>query len=124
MDAVQRRGLRAAIEKRYPWVAGGDLGPAAVEAGECDVCGAEARLITTCGPGAYRYLGRRCTATLGDQAWCDGHADEARDAAAWVAALPPEADVVARLWWVATGEIGVDPRLQRQWRDQLRLPGL
>ena len=102
------------MAQRWPWVNDGELGPSAVEAGECDGCGAEARVVATCGPSAERYLGRRCVAARGVGAWCDGHADEAAAAVAWTAALPREADDIARLWWVATGEVRLDPRLRQE----------
>lgn len=109
MDAEARTRLRTALRQRYPWVADTERGPAAVEAGECDHCGAEARLVMVCGPGAGQYLGRRCLQELGADAWCDGHADDAAGAMSWAAALEDEADVVARLWWVATGEVRLPP---------------
>ncbi|CAN5809756.1 hypothetical protein BH23ACT10_BH23ACT10_07980 [soil metagenome] len=108
LDADQRRALRAALRARYPWIDHDEVGPRAVEAGECDRCGAEARLVTTCGPSQWSSLGRTCAAAVGPVAWCDGHAD---DAVAWLVhlgRLPDEADVVARLWWVATGEVRMD----------------
>ena len=111
MDVSARRTLREALRTRYPWLDDPDWGPAAVEAGECDDCGAEARLAQVCGPGAAGFLGRRCVARLGAQAWCSGHAEDAAAAVAWMAQLPPEADVVARLWWVATGEVTPAPGL-------------
>jgi hypothetical protein len=107
--AADRLELRRALAARHPWVAHPELGPRAVEAGECDRCGGEARLVTTCGPGAALMLGRRCAAELGEEAWCAGHVDEARQALRWLAGLPPEADAVARLWWVATGEVRLAP---------------
>lgn len=109
VGADRRRALRAALIDRYPWIADHDVGPQAVEAGECDRCGSEARLVATCGPTRWAGLGRRCAAVVGRQAWCDGHAD---DAARWLVrlrGLPDEADTVARLWWVATGEVRMDP---------------
>lgn len=106
-----RRSLGAALRARYPWVADTAWGPAAVEAGECDGCGAEARLVQTCGPGTGQYLGRACAGHAGVEAWCAGHAEEARAALAWLAVLPAEADVVARLWWVSTGEVTLSPDL-------------
>ena len=109
LDAAQRRSLRQALLARYPWIEGPDVGPQAVEAGECDRCGAEARLVTTCGPTSWAGLGRRCAAEVGTAAWCDGHADAARAWLLQLAALPPEADAVARLWWVASGEVRLDP---------------
>ena len=75
-----------------------------MEAGDCDRCGNEARLVMTCGPGGV-YLGRSCVAELGATAWCTGHHAEAAAAVSWTAQLPPEADTVARLWWVARGEV-------------------
>ena len=108
---LDKAALRTALLRRYPWVGDPQWGPRNVEAGECDGCGAEARLVETCGPGADRYLGRSCAAYAGDAAWCDGHADEARQALVWLQQLPVEADDVARLWWVATGEVGLDPAL-------------
>jgi hypothetical protein len=109
--------LRRALLVRYPWLADLDHGPQSVEAGECDRCGAEARLLAPCGPppggavGPDWALGRRCAAELGLDGGGDGHEDEAESALAWTAALPPEADDVARLWWVATGEVRVDPSI-------------
>lgn len=109
LDAARRRELRAALAARHPWVEDVEIGPRAVEAGECDRCGAEARLVTTCGPTRWAGLGRRCAADIGERAWCDGHADVARRWLAHLDRLPPEADAVARLWWVATGEVRLDP---------------
>jgi hypothetical protein len=124
LDADRRRVLREARPERYPWIADADVGPRTVEAGECDRCGSEARLVTTCGPTRWSGLGRRCAAHVGLRGWCDGHAD---DAARWLAhlrALPEEADTVARLWWVATGEVrmeaaAVTPLLARALPDGL-----
>lgn len=105
LDAPRRRELRAALLARHPWIDHDDVGPRAVEAGECDRCGGEARMVTTCGPTSWAGLGRRCAAAVGAGAWCDGHADRAAEWLARLAGLPAEADAVARLWWVATGEI-------------------
>jgi hypothetical protein len=116
-SAVERARLRRALAARHTWVAHPDLGPRAVDAGECERCGAEARLVTTCGPGMARMLGRRCAAQLGEEAWCAGHLDDARQALRWLAGLPPEADAVARLWWVATGEVRLPPE---RCADELR----
>lgn len=106
--ADQRRGLRRALADRHPWLADTDVGPQAVEAGECDRCGVEARLVQVCGPGPWGSLGRRCAAELGSAAWCDGHVDDAQRALTVLAALPVQVDDIARLWWVATGEVRVD----------------
>lgn len=43
------------------------------------------------------------------RAWCDGHAEDGAHRLAQLAALPAEADTVARLWWVATGEVRLAP---------------
>jgi hypothetical protein len=121
MDTTRRTALRRALRARYPWVADSDWGPATVEAGECDGCGGEARLFQTCGPDAGQYLGRRCLNELGSQALCDGHAAEARAALAWVGNLPAQADLVARVWWVATGEVALDPAVLEPLLGQLAL---
>lgn len=111
MHTIDKPALRHALRHRYPWLAATRCGPQAVQAGECDRCGAEPRLVATCGPIAWTALGRRCTTALGAGAWCEGHADEAAAILSWVAQLPEEADHVARLWWVATGEVVLDPAL-------------
>jgi hypothetical protein len=122
--------LREVLRERYPWVDDPDIGPRAVEAGECDRCQAEARLVEPCGPlpdlavpaGRDWALGRRCVAELGDEAWCDGHRDEGAAVRRWLARLPEEADDVARLWWVATGEARLDPEAVRVLRRRVGLP--
>lgn len=106
-----RTVLREALLTHHPWLGRDDLGPRSVPAGECDRCGHEARLVETCGPGIHRYLGRRCAEIVGADAWCEGHRAEAEDAIGWLRDLPEEADDVARLWWVATGEVALDPSL-------------
>ena len=119
VDAATRGALRRALLARYPWLRDPDLGPASVEAGECDACGAEPRMAAPCGPppplpgpaGPNWALGRRCLLAYGDQVWCGGHETEAAVVVAWVRALPEEADTAARLWWVATGEVRLDPGL-------------
>lgn len=107
----ERAALRDMLAARHPWLRNEEFGPRAVEAGECDRCGAEARLVTTCGPIAWSALGRRCAAEVGADAWCEGHVEEAERALAWLAGLPEAADHAARLWWVATGEVRLDPEL-------------
>lgn len=119
---LDRAALREALLARYPWMGATEVGPQAVEAGECDRCGAEARLAETCGPVAWQYLGRRCAAEVGLEAWCEGHADDAGRTLAWLAALPAEADAATRLWWVATGEVRLDPELVAREARALRLP--
>jgi hypothetical protein len=109
LDASTRRALRVALVERYPWIDDAQVGPQAVEAGECDRCGREARLVTTCGPTSWAALGRACALEVGAGAWCDGHSEQARSWLRWLTALPAEVDAVARLWWVATGEVRLDP---------------
>lgn len=111
LSREERAALRDALRARYPWLDHDEFGPKAVESGECDRCGAEARLVTTCGPTAWTALGRRCAAEVGVEAWCDGHRDDAARALGWLEALPEVADAVARLWWVSTGEVRLDPAL-------------
>ena len=109
LDADRRRALRAALLQRHPWIEHEDVGPQAVEAGECDRCGREARLVTTCGPISWASLGRVCALEVGERAWCEGHGEQAQSWLTVLARLPDEADMVARLWWVATGEVRLDP---------------
>lgn len=66
-------------------------------------------MVTTCGPTTWEALGRRCVAEVAVRAWCDGHADDGARRLARLADLPAEADTVARLWWVATGEVRMAP---------------
>ena len=106
--------LQRALLSHYPWLEREDVGPRAVEAGECDRCGEEARLVDVCGPGPHVYLGRTCALELGVDAWCEGHVADAKAALAWLAELPDAVDDVARLWWVATGEVRLDPDLLRR----------
>lgn len=108
LSTFDRRGLRDALRSAYPWLDETDVGPRSVEAGECDRCGDEARLVATCGPVAWAAIGRHCAADLGTDAWCDGHRADALRCLAWLRDLPDEADDVARLWWIATGEVRLD----------------
>lgn len=61
-----------------------------------------------CGPAGPGAVCVACALDLGLGLWCDGHVETGRAALSAVAALPPEWDVVARLWWVATGEVRLD----------------
>ena len=80
-----------------------------MSAGDCARCDAHPRLLPTCGPVGWAALCRECAVEIGLDAWCDGHADEARHALGWAADLPDDWEAVVRCWWVATGEIGFDP---------------
>ena len=93
--------LRAQLLQAQPWLNDDRFGPRNVNAGDCDRCETEARMVQTCGPGGGEY-GRRCAR---EEDWCDGHAGEAADALAWLANLPDDADEVAYLWWLSTGEV-------------------
>lgn len=85
----------------HPWLDDERFGPRNVNAGDCERCGAEPRLVMTCGPGSGEY-GWDCAR---EDDWCDGHQDEAAEALRWLAALPEDAADVAYLWWLATGEV-------------------
>jgi hypothetical protein len=105
MDRTERAALRARLRELAPWLDTDEVGPRAVDAGTCERCGQAPRLLPTCGPAVPDAVCRTCAEELGDEAWCEGHADEGRAARAWAAALPARwADVVV-LWWVATGEV-------------------
>jgi hypothetical protein len=129
---MDRSALRSLLLARYPWLSSSEVGPQTVEAGECDRCAAEARLVAPCGPppeglgaagrvGPDWAIGRRCAAELGPDGWCAGHAEEAEQLLETLRALPDEADEVARVWWVATGEVRLDPALVGTMR-RLGLP--
>ena len=93
--------LHAQLLQTQPWLNDDRFGPRNVNAGDCQRCGAEARMVQTCGPDGGEY-GRKCAR---EEDWCDGHADEAADALDWLKALPDNADEVAYLWWLSTGEV-------------------
>lgn len=105
---LDRAQLRRVLAERYPFVRDPDVGPSAVDAGECDRCGRAPRVAPTCGPVAWEALCVGCATAVGDDGWCDGHRDDAVALRETMAAWPPEHETVARLWWVATGEIAVD----------------
>lgn len=101
----KRKEFGNELRRRWPWLPGTAVGPGAVEAGECDRCHREARLVNVCGPGAWQALGRCCALELGVSAWCDGHAAEGLQHLEQLREMPVAVDAVARAWWVATGEV-------------------
>lgn len=127
-DPLDTAALRRMLIREHPWLSDTELGPQAVSAGECDLCHHEARLVQPCGPAPPELggtatpdwaLGRGCAQALGTDGWCEGHRDQADAALAWLADLPADADLVARLWWLATGEIRPDPALLHRARALL-----
>jgi hypothetical protein len=115
---AERRALRAALLEVAPWLARNDVGPQSVDAGLCDRCGLDPRLLPTCGPSGGGGVCRDCAEVLGDDGWCDGHRDEGRQARGWAAALPDRWPDLVVLWWTATGEA----RLDRVVVDRTGLP--
>lgn len=99
-----RRGLRDALLDVAPWLGDDTFGPRTVDAGPCDVCGNQPRLIATCGPNAAARC-RDCVDAHGDAAWCDGHREVAAAARAWLAQLPDWWAPAVTAWWIATGEV-------------------
>lgn len=85
-----------------------EVGPSAVEAGECDRCHQRPRCVPTCGPVAWVALCADCAVAVDEEGWCDGHADDGRRYRAWATGLPATWPTIVRLWWVATGEVRVD----------------
>lgn len=104
----RRRDLLALLVDHHPWLADDDLGPAAVDAGPCDRCGRDPRLVPPCGPVPWRGLCRDCVLEVGTAAFCAGHADEADDLLARARALPATWATLVRLAWVARGEVRAD----------------
>lgn len=114
-----RARLRQTLADAYPWVVDPDVGPGSVAAGECDRCARRPRCVATCGPVAWVALCATCVGEVGDDAWCDGHVDDARRHQRWAADLPSAWPTVVRLWWVATGEARVDEAWVRAARSEL-----
>ncbi len=108
MATVDRAALRRALLDAAPWLAATDVGPQAVDAGNCDRCGTAPRLLPTCGPSGADAVCRRCAEELGDAGWCDGHLEEGRAARRWAQQLPDRWPDAVTLWWVATGELRID----------------
>jgi hypothetical protein len=106
---VDRAALRRALLETAPWLAETEVGPRAVEAGRCDRCDEAPRLLPTCGPSVAGAVCRDCAEWLGDDGWCDGHVEDGRAARAWARRLPDRWADAVTLWWIATGEVRVDP---------------
>lgn len=105
MDRAQRRALQARLLAAAPWLGSDELGPRAVDAGNCDRCEGAPRLLPTCGPGSDGAVCRDCAHALGDDGWCDGHLDDGRAARQWAARLPDRWAEVVVAWWISTGEV-------------------
>jgi hypothetical protein len=105
MDRTTRQQLRISLLAVAPWLAATDVGPQAVEAGRCETCDVQPRVVPTCGPGAPGAVCRDCALDLGDEGWCEGHRATGEAARAWASTLPDRwADLVIA-WWVTTGEV-------------------
>lgn len=110
-DRLDRRRLREALAASAPFVGDVHLGPAAVDAGECDRCGVLPRVVATCGPQPWRHLCRDCLLEVGTEAFCEGHRDDALANLGRARELPDDWDTITRLAWVASGEVRPD----RSW---------
>lgn len=102
---MDRRTLRRVVAEMAPWTTDPDTGPAAVDAGECDRCGADPRWVTTCGAQPWPAICRDCLLELGPEAFCDGHREEALGHVAAARALPDDWATITRLAWIASGEV-------------------
>lgn len=105
---VDRRALRDALAEVAPWTRETDVGPRAVDAGQCDRCGEHPRLLPTCGPVAWRALCRDCALVVDTDAWCDGHRSDGERWLEWARSLPAWWGDAVVLSWVAAGEVGFD----------------
>lgn len=113
IDSAGRSRLRSALSSAAPWLDRPDVGPRAVDAGQCDRCGQHPRLLPTCGPTRWRALCRDCGLEVGSDAWCDGHAAHGRQLLRWAGDLPAWWGDAVVLWWVATGEVAAPPATLR-----------
>lgn len=105
LDRAGRRRLRSALSTAAPWLLDPGIGPTTVDAGSCDRCGEQPRVVATCGPAPARTLCAACVLEVGDAGWCAGHRDVAAHARSWAGRVPAGwADLVV-LWWIATGEV-------------------
>lgn len=121
---VDRRALGAALATAAPWTRDAAFGPATVDAGDCDRCGRQPRLVATCGPQPWRLLCRDCLLDAGSAAFCDGHRDTATAAIAFATSLPADWATLTRLAWIATGELRADPDFLALAADELRTPAV
>ncbi|MDX1658849.1 MAG: hypothetical protein R3343_08520 [Nitriliruptorales bacterium] len=103
--ALDREGLRRALRTAYPWIGDEAFGPRTVDAGECDRCRKQPRLVPTCGPVGWRALCRECALEVGTDAWCDGHLADGREILGAIEELGGDWATVVLLWWIATGEV-------------------
>lgn len=102
---MDRRTLRRVVAEMAPWTTDPATGPAAVDAGECDRCGADPRWVTTCGAQPWPAICRDCLLELGTEAFCDGHREDALEHVAAARALPEDWATITRLAWIASGEV-------------------
>ena len=109
--ADERRALSAALVAVAPWTADTEAGPRAVDAGQCDRCGDQPRLLPTCGPVGWRALCRDCALAVDVDGWCEGHLDDAERLLAWAEQLPAWWGDAVVLAWVASGEVAWDATL-------------
>lgn len=123
MTPAEKAELRRTLLAANPWLEADDVGPRSVDAGVCDRCASAPRLIETCGPSAFTAVCRPCLVELGDEAWCDGHRAHGAAVREWESRLPRWWGEVTVLWWVATGELTLDPRFAAHVDAVLRQPG-
>lgn len=106
---MDKPALRGVLEKLAPWTVDPSFGPAAVDAGECDRCGLQPRLVQTCGAQPWARVCRDCLLELGTDLFCAGHRDDGREYLARARALPDDWATITRLAWISTGEVHADP---------------
>lgn len=121
---MDKAGLRAALREVAPWTADPEVGPGAVDAGDCDRCGRRPRFVATCGAQPWRSVCPACLVELGTDLFCDGHREEALRHLATARSLPAQWATITRLAWVATGEISPDPAWLAVVRDHVDDPAV
>lgn len=117
---ARRRDLLAALVAAQGWLDDAEFGPTSVDAGSCDRCARAPRLVAPCGPVPWRGVCRDCLLQVGPAAFCPGHEAFAVDVTARARALPPTWATLARLTWVARGEMDADPAFLAEAVDVLR----